>query len=489
MVIFLLPINYGYEASLIGKVFAVPSFMVRFGETTETGARQISAQNQQIIAAGFFGGIFIAAFITGMLSDFWGRRKTIMLGCVICVAGVFVQAFAETILQIFGGKLIGTVGFGIGHVLAPVYVAEIAPDELRGTCLTLINTMIVAGGWACALVGLGGSYIQSDWGWRMPILTQLVPPTIMFVLVIFLLPESPSWLLLRDRREDALASMRKFRGDDAEAEAAIAKLQATIDKEHEIAQSKPSYADCFKGTNRRRTVIVCMTYMAQQFVGSNFVSSYLPYFFTVAGVTKPIAVAQGAFSIQLVGNLISVFLIDRVGRRPMVAYGTMALAALLLMIGGISMLTSQAGKNAMVALMCLWGLLFQLLLGAPAYAVGGETPTPRLRQKTYSINQMIGTAIGTMYTMVTPLLINPGNANLGGKVAFIFFAPSLPTAIYHYFCFPEMKGRNYLELEEMFQRKVPARQFRNYNLNVEVLETNDGEKVAVVEKETKDVED
>ncbi len=167
----------------------------------------------------------------------------------------------------------------------------------------------------------------------------------------------------------------------------------------------------------------------------------------------------------------------------MVAYGTMILAALLLLIGGISMLTSQDAKNAMVALMCIWGLLFQLMLGAPAYAVGGETPTPRLRQKTYAINQMCGTAMGTMYTMVTPILINPGNANLGGKVAFVFFGPSLPTAIFLYFCFPEMKGRNYLELEEMFQNKVPARQFRNYVCNVDVVEGDKGEKIAVVEGE------
>lgn len=194
----------------------------------------------------------------------------------------------------------------------------------------------------------------------------------------------------------------------------------------------------------------------------------------------------------------------------MVAYGTMILAALLLLIGGVSMLTTQPAKNAMVGLMCLWGLLvscnspcvtthqsqselltvaqFQLMLGAPAYAVGGETPTPRLRQKTYAINQMCGTAMGTMYTMVTPLLINPGNANLGGKVAFVFFGPSLPTAIFLYFCFPEMKGRSYLELEEMFQNKVPARQFKNYVCNINVVDTGDGQKVAFIESERKGLE-
>ena len=171
----------------------------------------------------------------------------------------------------------------------------------------------------------------------------------------------------------------------------------------------------------------------------------------------------------------------------MIAYGTMILAALLLLIGGISMLTSQEAKNAMVALMCLWGLLFQLMLGAPAYAVGGETPTPRLRQKTYAINQMLGTAVGTMYVMVTPLLVNPGNANLGGKVAFVFFGPAFPTAIFLYFYFPEMKGRSYLELEEMFQKKVPARKFKKHVCNIDVVEDTKEEKGTIVESERRSV--
>ncbi|KAG7139016.1 Sugar transport protein MST3 like [Verticillium longisporum] len=207
-------------------------------------------------------GIFVAAYSAGFASDILGRRLVIYIGCVLCIVGVVVQSFAESAMTIFGGKLVSTLGFGLGHVLAPVFVAEIAPDELRGICLTLINTMIVLGQWGCALVAYGGSFIASDWGWRMPFLTQLVPPVLMLALAVPLLPESPSWLLLKGRREESGKSLEKFHGADLDVEAKLAVLEAAIEQEHSVSQDKASYLDCFKGSNKRRTTIIVMAYLA-----------------------------------------------------------------------------------------------------------------------------------------------------------------------------------------------------------------------------------
>lgn len=96
---------------------------------------------------------------------------------------------------------------------------------------------------------------------------------------------------------------------------------------------------------------------------------------------------------------------------------------------------------------------------------------------------MSNTSAGCLVTQLIPFLINPSNANLGGKVAFVFFAPSLICSVYLFFCFPEMKGRSYLELEDMFQKGLPARKFKDYKCEVETVEGKDGEKVAVVLKD------
>lgn len=103
-----------------------------------------------------------------------------------------------------------------------------------------------------------------------------------------------------------------------------------------------------------------------------------------------------------------------------------------------------------------------MTLGAVAYAVGGETPSPLLRQKTYSINIMSSTAVSCMVLQVMPYLLNTDKANIGGKICFVFFGFSVPICVYFYYQLPEMKGRSFAEIQEMFQAGVPARQFKTY---------------------------
>ncbi|KAG7116775.1 Major facilitator-type transporter ecdC like protein [Verticillium longisporum] len=211
-----------------------------------------------------------------------------------------------------------------------------------------------------------------------------------------------------------------------------------------------------------------------------FVAAYLPYFFTVAGVNNPMGIAQGAYAIQLVGNMVSWFLVDRLGRRPLIVWGMAATTVLLFVIGCVAIpANNQQALSAMVALMAFWGFLYQATLGAVSFAVGGETPTARLRQKTYSINIMSSTAAGTLVSQLLPYLINPTDGNLGGKVAFVFFGLSMPLAIYFFFCLPEMKGRTYLELEEMFQQEIPARKFKEYVSTAQLAESEARKAVVV----------
>lgn len=361
--------------------------------------------------------------------------------------------------------------------------------------------MIVIGQWlsSLAVYSASASYTD-DRQWRIPMITQLIPPAILLAGSL-ILPESPSWLILRDRRDEAAAAFRRFNGPDFDVDGAVAVLTAAIIQEQREQAGGSSWADCFRGANGRRTLIICMVYIAQQFIGVNFISGYLTYYFKLAGVDNALGMAQVAFSVQLFGNMCSWPLIDRFGRRPLVVGGMFVMTASLLVIGGISTINTKPTLKATVALMALWGWLvsrpssffspspfvrlaavspppgagsgsetpysdlpaqYQATLGAVAYAIGGETPSPSHRQKTYSINIMSATAVSCAVLQALPYMINTDKANLGGKVCFVFFGPSVPMCLYLYFCLPEMKGRNYVELEEMFQNNVPARQFKNY---------------------------
>ncbi|CEL06517.1 hypothetical protein ASPCAL09692 [Aspergillus calidoustus] len=459
--IFLLPINFGYENSTVGNLLAVESFLDQFGVETSSGIREIRAVDQQILNAATTVGLFCSAFATGFISDIMGRKKTIIIGCLLCVAGIITQYFSETIMQLFGGKLLGAFGFGLGHSLGPVFVAELAPVKVRGLCLALVNTMIVLGQWLNSAAVLGSSDRTDSLGWRIPIITQLIPPCLLLIGLPFL-PESPSWLIMKGRPEEAAASFRRFNGPRFDVQGAMAVTVAAVAQEQELARTGSAWLDCFKGSDGRRTLIVCMVYIAQQFVGVNFVSGYLTYYFKLAGVNDAIALAQAAFAIQLFGNICSWPLVDRLGRRPLIVGGMFIMTAGLLLIGLISISTTPSALKATVAFMTVWGFLYQATLGAVSYAVGGETPSPLLRQKTYSINIMSATAVSCAVLQIMPYLLNTEEADLGGKICFIFFGLSLPMCVYLFFCLPELKGRTVVEIQEMFQAGLPARKFRTY---------------------------
>lgn len=138
LMIFILPINFGYEASSTGNLLAIPAFLQRFGTPLPGGQIEVSAYDQQVLNAGFTCGVFTAAFTVGFVSDIIGRKWTILVASTVCIAGIFVQGFSTSFMMLFAGKFISSFGFGLGHTLAPVYVAEIAPDSIRGVCLVLV---------------------------------------------------------------------------------------------------------------------------------------------------------------------------------------------------------------------------------------------------------------------------------------------------------------------------------------------------------------
>ncbi|KAJ0381832.1 hypothetical protein COL922a_013763 [Colletotrichum nupharicola] len=337
LMIYLLPINFGYEVTTIGKLRAVTPFAERFGH--EVGGKWVvAARDQQILNAGGTIGIFVSAFATGFVSDFIGRKRTIIIACFICVGGIILQYFSTTVLMLFGGKTVATFGFGLGHSLGP---------------------------WLNSVTVLGSDHYNNDLSWRIPLITQLIPPGLLLLGLPFL-PESPSWLLIKGRREEAANSYRRFNGPKFDVDGAMAVATVAIAKEQEAKKEQESsrWLDCFKGSNGRRTLIIVMVYLAQQAIG---------YYFRLAGVNNPLAIGQAAYAIQFVGNMTSWPLVVRYGRRPLIVGGVCTMTALLLLIGGISTIGTQTSLSATVAFMVIWGYLYQATLGAVAYSVGGET--------------------------------------------------------------------------------------------------------------------
>ncbi|KAK5041606.1 hypothetical protein LTR13_002273 [Exophiala sideris] len=137
--------------------------------------------------------------------------------------------------------------------------------------------------------------------------------------------------------------------------------------------------------------------------------------------------------------------------------------------GGLGTMTTNHGAVlGTIALMSLYNFVFNCALGPVAYTVAAETPTGRLRTKTVSLAYISSSAISTMWLFVLPYIVNPNQGNLGAKTGFIFGAASVVCWVYLFFYQPETAGRNFEESDELFHKKVPARQFRKFKTDVEL---------------------
>lgn len=254
-------------------------------------------------------------------------------------------------------------------------------------------------------------------------------------------------------------------GDDLKH---LANIKTTLEEVRNETQGV-TYLECFRRSNLRRTIIAITPLSVQMFTGIVFAASYSTYYAQLAGYSTAMSfklqITQQVISI--VGNIMSWYLIDKVGRRALTVYGTAALTIILWVMGGLAVGGSPTELKGCVAMILLYCWLYNVTLGATAYTLLVEVATPRLRVKTIGIGLAVQSCFSIMWSFTLPYLFNPNRANLGGKVGFIFGGLSVPCIIFLWWYQPETAGRSYEELDEMFVKKVPARQFKTYATEAE----------------------
>lgn len=263
--------------------------------------------------------------------------------------------------------------------------------------------------------------------------------------------------------------------DPIRAEKQVAYIQYTQIKAKE-ATSGGSFLDCFRGTNRRRTFLTIAPLTIQALSGVSFISFYGTYYFQLAGnsVHRSFQLSCGAQALSITGNIASWFLIDRIGRRPLIFWGMCSLTVLLLVTGGLATNGSQGALTGTVALIMFYNFVFNLVIGAVAYALIAEIPTNKLRGKSIAISLTIQQTLYTVQLFVLPYIFNPDQANLGAKTSFIFGGFAVICCVYLWFFYPETANRSFQEIDEIFINKVPARKFKSYVTTSQTEQPADG---------------
>ncbi|KAL6229535.1 hypothetical protein BDW75DRAFT_249581 [Aspergillus navahoensis] len=462
----------GYDTILMGNFFGYPTFQKKFGQDYGGDIGwQVSAPWQTGLSMASTVGCIFGGIINGYAASRFGYRMVMLVALVFLTAFIFIVFFANTTAVLLVGEILCGLSWGVFATIGPAYASEVCPTNLRGYLTTYVNMC-----WAIGqLIAMGVLYgLQDrpdDWGYRIPFALQWIWPVPLMV-VCWLAPESPWYLVQKGRLEDAKRSIRRLGGNKTEDQinGQLAMMVHTIKLEAEI-EAGTSYLECFKGVDLRRTEICCVAFFGQILSGSSF--AYSPtYFFEQAGMNsgKAFQLGVGCTGVALVGVILSWWLITYLGRRTLYVWGMAILCSILMLIGIINASSNTTSAMWAQAAFCfLWLFVYSITLGPVTYSIVSEISSVRLRPLTVCLARTAYQVVNVVSQVLEPYFMNPTAWNASGKTGFFWGGTALLVFIWAFFRLPEPKGRTYAELDILFATKVPARKFASTPVDVYVV--------------------
>lgn len=464
----------GYDGALIGGLFAQPAFQKHYGVQLPDGSWSIPAFWQTVLGMGAPIGRVVGGLGVSFFVNIWGSKLTLIGSLILTSLFLFIVFYSTSIQMLSSGFILNGIMWGVFNTVAPTYASEVCPVSLRGILTAYINLAWVIGQFINQCVMNRFVEVDTEWAYRIPFAIQWVWPGLTLLLLPFA-PESPWWLVRKDRIEDARRSLYKLTSlkSDEMVNNQLAMIIETDKKERKI-DNQVGWMDCFKGVNRRRTEIACMAWSCQALCG-NPLLGYSAYFFEMAGLQHLDAfkLALGLSLIGIAGTVTSWFVTGKFGRRASYLWGLSTIATFLFLMGAFD-LAKKGSHTASFAwaqsiLLLLLTFVYDLTIGPVAFIVVSEVSAIRLREKTIALATSAYSVWGVIFQILTPYMLNPEALNWSGKVGFLFGSLCLLSLIWAYFRLPEMSGRTFAEIDHMFKIKLPAIKFKDckFSYNVE----------------------
>jgi len=382
-------------------------------------------------------GTVLGAALSGMLGDKLGGRDSLRILAACYVVSALGCAFAFNWPMLILFRFIGGLGIGGSSVLGPVYIAEIAPGPWRGRLVGCFQINIVVGilaaylsNYLIGVAGLGAA----EWRWQLGIAAA---PAVLFLVTLFGIPQSPRWLVTKNRAEEAMNVLTKLRPMGL----AYAELREILESVHpeKLKGSDP----LFQLRYLKPIFLAVSVAMFNQLAGVNAILYYLNDIFAMAGFGKISsdiqAVAIGAMN--LLATLLAMVLIDRIGRRMLLLIGSVGLAICL---SGISWIfLSHRHQTWLVYLLVGYIGFFAVSQGAVIWVFIGEVFPNRVRAKGQALGSSTHWVMNAIISGIFPIL-----ATRSGAYPFLFFTAMVVLQfIVVFFCYPETKGYSLEQLQ------------------------------------------
>ncbi|KAM5345993.1 hypothetical protein ACJ41O_011854 [Fusarium nematophilum] len=475
----------GYQIVLNGNVIANKGFINQFGFPDGEGGYHLNAQYTALWGAMQSLGQLIGMVFLNPVSDRIGRKMTMYLAWLILAGSIAIETVANDWREWSGAKVLAGVGVGCIQATLPVYVTEWAPVNIRGAMLFSYGFWNRIGSFLAPLV-LTLSEKTDAFNYKIPILTQWGFLGVMLPIFLWI-PETPAYFAARDQHEKGKASLRRVNGNvpgyDVEVEYAI--LQNTIleeQREHEALADRNSgfkklmrsYIQCFQRSNARRTLGAALPVCAQQLTGLAFLNGYASLFFRQSGFDDAFLITTILTVIALLTSISLITLTDKFGRRRIVIIASIVCTVTMLVVGILGFVPkTTALKNFLIFDACVWSF-FNVALGSLGWAFVGEVASQSLRARTAGLAAGISVIFGLTFNTSVPVMLDASGANSGYRTAFLFLGTGVVTCVIAYFYVPEPSQRNPAEMDEMYEKGVPARRMRKFVTDVQRLRQHEG---------------
>lgn len=381
-----------------------------------------------------------------------GRRKSIFIGSMIMVVGAILQFTAYSLPQFVVGRLICGFGNGINTSTVPVWQAECSKPHRRGLTIAFDLALVLSGDMIAYWVDFGMSFTEpSSIAWRFPVALQLVF-ALFVAAAIFLMPESPRWLILKDRDEDAVQVLEALNDVSPDHPLVLSQLQAI--KATLLAAGSASFKHLWTSgptKHLHRTVLAYVIQVAQQLTGINVITYYATTIYQEEIGLSPFnsrLLSGCTFTAYFLSSFPSLFTMERFGRRTLLLSGSVGMAISMIMMA-IMMSVHSTGTGVVAAIFIfVYNFFYASTWNAASWLYPAEILPLSIRVQANALAVSANWIFGFMVVMVSPVMFN----SIGWRTYIIYAVFNVAILPLIYFCYPETAYRSLEEMDIIFAK-------------------------------------
>ncbi|KAI9791696.1 MAG: hypothetical protein M1835_000131 [Candelina submexicana] len=477
---------FGYDQGVMGGLLNLPSFVKVFPEIDNTDAALAGLTKSQKDHKATIQGISVAAYNVGCfcgsiaciwIGDILGRRKTIFVGSSIMVIGAVLQCSAFSLGHFVSGRVITGFGNGFNTSTVPTWQSETSKSHRRGQLVMIEGALITGGICLSYWLDFGFSFLEpSEIAWRFPIAFQIVFALIIIGFILEL-PESPRWLILKGKEDEALtvlAALSDLPPNDSYIYGEFSAIKDTV-----LEMSQGGFRDLLSnGENRHfhRTVLAYVNQVFQQISGINLITYYAPqiyqnYIHLDSFTARLLAAGNGTE--YFLASWIAVFTIEKFGRRQLMLFGAAGMSFSMVMLTIMQSLTGTGPGIVAAAFLFIFNTFFAIGWLGMTWLYPAEIVPLRIRAPANALSSSANWAFNFMVVMITPIAFS----SIGYKTYIIFAVINAFIFPCVYFFYPETAYRSLEEMDVIFRKttsifnvvKVAREEPRRYGNKGEAL--------------------